>query len=501
MARMTTRPSPDILLFLSDQHNGLIGGFAGHPEIRTPNLDRLAKGGALCETAYTPCPLCVPARSALLTGQLPSHNGVFANSDAIRAEQSTFLHALAAAGYDTVLCGRMHFVGHDQRHGFIRRIHGDITGRFKGGIPDGGEIAVTTGMPRCADVFGPGDSYVLAYDRSVVDAACAYLREPHEKPQCLVVGTYGPHSTYIAPPAFYDLYRGRIVPPPSWNPEGSDPNPMLDAMRQRTRRPGLTGDPVPIDTDTMLKIRAAYFGMITEQDRLVGLVRDAWDAARERSGRESIFVYASDHGDTCGEHSIFGKHHFYEGSARIPLIVEGAGIPAGTRLEAPVSLLDLGPTLCEIVGTAPPPAQDGLSLLPALRGGRQTTDRPILSELTEMYEGKPVPTRMIRRGPWKLIAFHHPALSDLLFHLEDDPDEMHNLAPEQPDALGGLRDEVLRSWEPDRIARERDEKREHLRLLTDWEKAVLPVDPPEEKWPIPATLLSLPTEASDAGRL
>ncbi|MBN1557666.1 MAG: sulfatase-like hydrolase/transferase [Lentisphaerae bacterium] len=482
------RGKPDILLFLSDQHNGLLGGFAGHAEVRTPNLDRLAREGAVCATAYTPSPLCVPARSALLTGQLPSHNGVFDNSHAIRSEQSTFLHALGAAGYETVLCGRMHFVGADQRHGFSRRIHGDITGRFKGGIPDGEPMAATTGMRSNLDVFGGGNSFVLEYDRSVVEAACAYLREPHDRPQCLVVGTYGPHSTYLAPPEYFDLYRGRIEPPPSWDPERSDPNPYYDAMRQRVRRPGLTGSPVPVNTGTMLAVRAAYYGMITEQDRLVGRVREAWAQALEASGREGLFLYTSDHGDTCGEHGIFGKHQFYEGSARVPLIWEGAGLPAGTRLEGCASLLDLGPTLCAAAGAACPPAQDGIDLLPALRKAGPLPARPVLSELVGRYADRPLPMRMLRRGPWKLTVFHAANLPDLLFHVDDDPHELNDRATSEPGVLDVLRGELYAGWDPDRVARVYAEKREHLKLLQAWEAAVAPVDPPEEKWPVPPEL-------------
>lgn len=113
---------PDILIFLSNQHDGRIQAHMGDSTVRTPHLDRLAREGVTFTQAYTPCPLCVPARMSLLTGQLPSHTGVFTNSGSIHPEMPTFLHALELAGYETVLCGRMHFEGEDQRHGFSRRI-------------------------------------------------------------------------------------------------------------------------------------------------------------------------------------------------------------------------------------------------------------------------------------------------------------------------------------------------------------------------------------------
>ena len=101
----------DILLYMSDQHSYRLQGYAGDPIVRTPNLDRLARTGVAMANAMTACPLCVPARAAMISGQLPSNNGVLFNFGSLPSDQATFLHCLNAAGYDTVLCGRMHFVG------------------------------------------------------------------------------------------------------------------------------------------------------------------------------------------------------------------------------------------------------------------------------------------------------------------------------------------------------------------------------------------------------
>ena len=117
----------DILLFISDQHSWLQQGYAGDPVIRTPNLDRIASEGTAMQNASTPYPVCVPARMAMLTGQLASRCGVMSNMAALDSNRATFAHCLNTAGYETVLCGRMHFVGPDQRHGFSKRIAGDIT--------------------------------------------------------------------------------------------------------------------------------------------------------------------------------------------------------------------------------------------------------------------------------------------------------------------------------------------------------------------------------------
>ena len=125
----------EILLYMSDQHSHRLQGWAGDSVVRTPMMDRLAREGTAMTNAMTSCPLCVPARASLISGQLPSNNGVLFNFNAISSDQATFLHSLTASGYETVLCGRMYFVGPDQRHGYARHIAGDRTPVFHNNPP------------------------------------------------------------------------------------------------------------------------------------------------------------------------------------------------------------------------------------------------------------------------------------------------------------------------------------------------------------------------------
>jgi choline-sulfatase len=158
-------------------------------------MDALAKSGTVFDAAYTSFPLCVPARISFMTGQLSHRNGFIDNGGAIPEDHATFIHAVAAEGYETVLCGRMHFLGADQRHGFTKRIAGDITPLYQGMFDKGGWGCYhRTNNDQYFDVVGGGDSPVLAYDREVIAAAIDYLSKDHKKPQCIVVGTYGPHN-------------------------------------------------------------------------------------------------------------------------------------------------------------------------------------------------------------------------------------------------------------------------------------------------------------------
>ena len=121
----------DICLFFSDQHAFLQQHYVGNGILRTPNLDRIASEGVAFMNNYTPYPLCVPARMSLMSGQLASKCGVMGNFSVLDSSRATFAHSLNSIGYETVLCGRMHFVGPDQRHGFSKRIAGDITPIYK----------------------------------------------------------------------------------------------------------------------------------------------------------------------------------------------------------------------------------------------------------------------------------------------------------------------------------------------------------------------------------
>lgn len=178
---------PEICIFFSDQHDARIIGAMGNPVIRTPNLNKLIEAGTSFSAAYTSYPLCVPARMSFLTGQLPSHTGITTNQCTIPEDKTTFMHSLALTGYDTILCGRMHFVGLDQRHGFTQRLVGDQTPVLwhRSGIDEerGAPFAGTYGHRGCTRTIGYGNSPVLEYDRDVgksVGDHRRYLYRPYE---------------------------------------------------------------------------------------------------------------------------------------------------------------------------------------------------------------------------------------------------------------------------------------------------------------------------------
>ena len=209
----------DVLVYISDQHSWLQQGYAGDKLVRTPNLDRIAAAGTVMMNSYTSYPLCVPARMSMMSGQLASNCGVMSNFSALDSNRSTFAHCLNAGGYETVLCGRMHFVGPDQRHGFSRRIAGDQTPIYHNrpsaafAIERGVHDKTPQGGLSCLSAIGAGNSPTLEYDRYVVSEAVSYLSDSYDTPQFLCVGTYGPHHPYVAPKELYEYYLDKVDVP------------------------------------------------------------------------------------------------------------------------------------------------------------------------------------------------------------------------------------------------------------------------------------------------
>lgn len=461
----------DILLFMSDQHSYELQGYAGNGIVRTEMLDRLAREGTVMTNAMTACPLCVPARAAMVSGQLPSNNGVLFNFSAIDSNQATFLHSLNASGYDTVLCGRMHFVGPDQRHGYSKRIAGDRTPVFHNGVPkeqtarEGGQGV--RGYDENSSVYymGPGDSPVLAYDRCVVSSALKYLAEDHEKPQFLTVGVYGPHFPYVAPKDLYEYYYDKVP---------------VDIMLPDWEHPALEGKQCDTDPDVVRAARAAYYGLVETTDRNVETVYNAFRNYLRRMGREGIFIYVSDHGDMNGSRGYYGKQVFYDPSVHIPFLIAGDGIPQGLQIGNPVSLLDIGPTICELAGAEVLPG-DGKSLVPQLLDGRQDTDRAVVSEqYTYLAAGGSSLGRMVRWDKWKFITYSGFEENDILIDCEKDPGEMENVIDQYPQIADFLREKT-------KAYKDYETVMEHERWMTKQLRILMQCsyDDTQERWTCP----------------
>lgn len=472
---------PNMLIIMSDQHNPHVMGCAGDTVIRTPNLDRLAGSGVRFEHAYCGNPLCVPSRMTFLTSLHSSEIDIWTNYGVLGSEVPTFAHQLSVAGYETVLCGRMHFQHADHRHGFAKRLVGDVTPQWPGGTePDMGDIPPSTGgQNRLAlEVIGPGRTSYQAYDRAVTDGALAYLREREtasEQPFCMVAGYVLPHCPFICPRELFDEYHARVDMPPLLEGET---HPAMALWRQ------VRGLDTPLSPDEIRTARAAYYGLVTMCDAMAGEIIQSL----EETGlaRDTAIFYLSDHGDMIGEQGMWWKNNFYEGSVAVPLIASWPGrLAEGEVVKTPVSLLDIGPTLLEIAGAPPLPVCSGQSLLSPLRGEGLPAGwhHDVFSENYGKEEEEP--SRMIVRWPWKLIHFH--GYNDpQLFNLEDDPHELYDRAndPACRAIVSELHARVRAGWDGDRIKRSVERKRTWFRTLSAWTQAIRPPEP--DHWIEPA---------------
>ena len=326
---------------------------------------------------YTSCPLCVPARMSFMTGRMPTKIGVTNNNMTIAETAPTFLFPLVAAGYETVLVGRMHFIGKDLRHGFTKRLGGDMTPTCWApqwnaiGKERGKEFVSTFSSGGCLNTIGAGESPVRYYDDMVLEKALEYLSIPHEKPQCIIVGTFGPHFPYVAEKALYEKYKERGYLPANFSddPDFVRNNLWLEAHRK------------DVDEETAKNAAAAYFALIEESDRKIGRVFDAFRNYAEKAGHTLIYGYTSDHGDMVGTRKMYGKQTFFEESARVPLILAGNGIPKGKVITTNTSIMDIGPTLCELAGTRYEGRfVDGVSLVPLIKKDKSSNLRPVYSQ-------------------------------------------------------------------------------------------------------------------------
>lgn len=477
-------PRPNILVIMSDQHaRGKLGCY-GDPLVRTPNLDRLAAQGMRFSNAYCPAPLCVPSRMSFMTGRRPSGNRIWTNTGALPSDIPTWAHALGAGGYDTALVGRMHFVGPDQRHGFMERPIGESCARFPGAPEQGGPRytrlpQATAGQKRHAfEYAGKGNSFYQHYGEEVTDKACEFLRQRGqlETPFAATVGYILPHCPFIGDKAMFDFYYERVDTTVEM---GSEPDCIRAVHKTR--------DLLPAATEQQLRVaRAAYCAMIEKLDQHVGRVLDALDESGLAD--HTLVVYCSDHGEMLGEHGLWSKKCYYEDSAGIPLIARLPGVtPAGSVNATLCNLVDLAPTFVDLA-QAPAIDTDGASLLPLLRGA-EDPGRITASEVADVNGGSfEWVGKMARKGAWKLWQHRTVDGEDyppVLFNLDDDPREQHNLAGRDDcrqvqNELSGLLQE---GWEPDRvIAHVRQELRDH-KLLKAWGQTVRPTHPDTYRWP------------------
>jgi len=310
---------PNIVLITADQLTPFLTGAYGHPVVKTPSLDRLAREGVRFEAAYTSCPLCAPARASLMTGKYTSRINCHDNANPLVCHEPTFAHYLTGQGYDTVASGKMHFVGPDQLHGLRCRLTTDIYPSDFQWTPQQVDEQRRKKIFR-ADVFLPRYktpgvgirrwSQGFKHDEETNFRALEYIYEQGDKqdgsPFFLQVSYHHPHDPFHVSKDLWDLYEGKPIEIPKYPENMEETYSAMDRWlnvyhnvdNNKIRNP-----------ESLRALRRSYYGLVTYIDRKVGELLQALE--HNNLDDKTVVIFTSDHGDMLGEKGMVQKRCFY----------------------------------------------------------------------------------------------------------------------------------------------------------------------------------------------
>ncbi|KAA3622537.1 MAG: choline-sulfatase [Proteobacteria bacterium] len=444
------RDNPNILLIMADQMTVNAMSIYGNRVAKMPNLERLASESVVFDNAYCASPLCAPARFSLLTGKESVKIDAFDNASEFPAATPTLVHHLRSSGYWTALCGKMHFVGPDQLHGFNERLTTDVYPASYAWVPhwDKGASYITSGVT-CASILEAAPcirSMQMDYDDEVeyrgVQKLFDVVRSESQRPFFLTVSFTHPHHPFTISHDYWDRYSVDEIDAPSVEPIA------FEELDYHSR--GLYfahGRHLHDVTEAHVRnARHAYYGMLSYVDDKIGHLLDVLDETG--LSKDTMVIFTSDHGEMLGERGMWHKHNFFEPSVRVPLTMRLPGRIPPSRVSDPVSHIDLAPTLLDFVGNADTNSEmDGVSLRPAIEG--EALEHEVVADYLAI--GPCVPCRMIRKGNYKYLYTH--GHDEQLFDLDDDPRETKNLADDS--ACQAVKQELKRAlfarWNPEHV--------------------------------------------------
>ncbi|WP_445810380.1 sulfatase-like hydrolase/transferase [Yoonia sp.] len=411
--------SSNLLVILSDEHQARAMGCAGHPFAQTPNLDALAGRGMRFTDAYTPSPICVPARASFATGRHVHQTRLWDNAMPYTGQIPGWGHCLQNAGVPVESIGKLHYrkngdpVGFDREHIPMHVVGGN--GMVWGSIRAEGE-RISPPSRMLGEYIGAGTSKYTDYDQAVTDRTVAWLKDHanDEKPWCLYVGLVAPHFPLVVPQEFFDLYPPDSLPAPKMNPkDGYVRHPWVELQNAQ-----MASESNFKSAAERRDAVAAYFGLVSWMDHNVGRLMQAL----QDNGltNDTTVIYSSDHGDNVGARGLWGKSNFYQESVAVPMIMAGPDIPVGT-CDTPVDLLDIAATIPDHFGLD---FQSEGTPLTQIARDEPDLERVILSQYHAV--GAVSGGYMLRKGRWKLNFY--VGFDSELFDLIDDPEEATNLA-------------------------------------------------------------------------
>lgn len=431
-------PKPlNVLLITTDQQRGDCLGVDGHPVLRTPHLDALAtrEGGAFFTAAYAEAPACVPQRTAWMLGQHPLTCGQNEWRGQVWNTAQTLTGAFAEQGHYVGVFGKRHF--HPVREPYGAHEFKIYESGRNGEEPDDflQYLRKETEWGGYSRGHGIGNNDIFAAPSVLPEEhhpstwtareSLAFLdrhaRQRSGQPFFLWTSFNKPHSPYDPPEPYHRLYRPQDVPGPSWAARLEDEIEPARRMARHYTWHTLGEEQVRVT-------RSYYYGLIAHIDACVGRLLAKLDELGLREN--TVIAFTSDHGDLMGDHHMYFKSNFFEGSTRVPYIwwVPSSrraelGLSAQRRIAAPVGVSTLGPSLFELAGSRAPAGADAGSVVPMLRGELD----PAKHEVAAAYSNATAHSAMLRWDRWKYLFWQCGGIRQL-FDLQTDPGEMNNLA-------------------------------------------------------------------------
>ncbi|MBN1673225.1 MAG: sulfatase-like hydrolase/transferase [Kiritimatiellae bacterium] len=442
---------PNVLILYTDQQRWDTLGAGGNDLIHTPNLDALAGRGVLFDNAFVNCPVCMPSRMSMLSGQYPSSVGVCSNGCEMPPEIPCLHNILALYGYHTANIGKLHFRNHasayrDHRephppYGFDTLILSDEPGCYDDAYIKWVEQLDPAQVPNCRVGLPPASTgrryeapprvatepYVFAgpehltHSAFVADEVVDYLRRHREGPFVCIAGFYAPHSPINPPARFVEMYDPDAMPLPARN-AGENMQEVPDAQWR--------------------KIKAYYYAQISHIDDQIGRILNELGA--QGLAENTLVLFTADHGENLGDRGRMGKGNPEDSSSRVPLIVSyPAGFSMRGRRAELIEHVDLAPTLLDWCGVQVPPFMQGRSFRALLEGGPYTPRDSAFMELRDPF-----------RSSYKAVRTHTHLYrldrnnGEWLYALESDPQQLRNVAEDPAHAAGlhHMRKTLLERW-------------------------------------------------------
>lgn len=455
---------PENLVFItSDEHNPHVVGCYGNPVVRTPNIDALAARGTRFENAYCNVPICVPSRASFATGRYAHELGSWDNAAPYVGEEApSWGHRLVSQGHKVTTIGKLHYRRVGDPTGFPDQrlpMHvldgvGDLYGLLRAEMPVPNPSKSSRTLVLEA---GTGESSYTRYDQAIARESARWLQQEaqgQDKPWALFVSFVTPHFPLVVPEEYFNLYPPETLPlPVQHDPQEWPHHPAIDLHRK------LAGLEEPLEEEVLLNALAAYYGLVSFLDDQIGVVLRALEEAG--LSENTRIIYTSDHGDMAGEHGLWFKSSMYEGSVSVPMILAGPNVPEGKIVSTNVSLVDCFPTIVEAVGAELAPEDADLPGDSMWRlAQEQDRARTVFSEYHAVYS--PGGEYMLRDERYKFV--YYVDSPPLLFDLEEDPDELRNLAenPGYADVLASCERKLRSIVDPDDVDRRAKEDQRRL---------------------------------------